>query len=117
MKYIINHRFTSLNNYVNAERTNRHIAAKIKKDETYIGYLSLRGKQPIDCEFPVRLRFTWFIKNNRTDSDNIVFAKKFILDSMVNAKIIPEDNMKYINGFEDIIVIDKHERVEIEVIE
>ena len=117
MKYIIKHRFVSLNAYLNAERSNKYIAAKIKKDETQVAYLSLLGKPKIDCEFPVRLRIIWHVKDNRIDADNKVWAKKFLMDGFVKAKIIPDDSMKYVNGFEDIIVIDKNEYVEIEVLE
>ena len=47
MKYIINHRFVSLNAYIAKERSNRYVAAKIKKDETNIAYYSLIGKPKI----------------------------------------------------------------------
>ena len=63
------------------------------------------------------MRFTWHVKDKRTDADNIVFAKKFILDGFVKAGIIEDDSMKYIIGFIDDIVIDKNEYVEIEVVE
>ena len=115
MIYTINHRFTSLNKYINAERRNRHIAAKIKKDETNIAYVSLIGKQPIDT--PCKLKFTWYIKDKRTDADNICFAKKYILDGMMKAELIENDSLQYITGFTDEFVIDKNERVEIEVYE
>ena len=116
MIYIINHRFTSLNQYINAERSSWKIASAIKKKETRIAHLSLLGKPKIDCEFPIKLRFTWYVKDRKTDLDNIVWAKKGVLDGMIKAGIIPDDSMKYIIGFEDNIIIDKHERVEIEVV-
>ena len=115
MKYIINHRFTSLNAYVNAERSNRYRGAAIKKQETQIAYLTLKGKPKLTT--PCTLRFDWYVKDKKTDADNICFSKKFILDAMIKANIIPDDNLKHIIGFEDNIIIDKHERVEIEAIE
>jgi Holliday junction resolvase RusA-like endonuclease len=115
MIYTINHRFTSLNQYISAERRNRYIAAKIKKEETNIAYTQLLGKPPITT--PCKLKFTWYIKNKRTDADNICFARKFILDGMIKAELIPDDNMKHIIGFTDEFIIDVNERVEIEVYE
>ena len=113
MMYTINHRFTSLNQYILAERTHRHKAAKLKKAESYIAYLSLLNKPHITT--PCRLRFTWYIKDKRTDADNICFAKKYIIDGMVKAGLIENDSLRYIVGFQDEFVIDKNERVEIEV--
>lgn len=117
MKYIIEHKFTSLNVYIAKERSNRYVAAKCKKDETNIAYLSLLGKPKIDCTNGVKLHFRWYIKDKRTDLDNLTFGRKGILDGMVKANIIPDDSLRYIVGFIDDIVIDKHERVEIEAIE
>ena len=113
MIYTINHRFTSLNKYINAERRNRYMAAKIKKDETNIAYLSLLNKPYITT--PCKLKFTWYIKDKRTDADNICFAKKYIIDGMIKAGLIENDSLKYIIGFQDEFIIDKNERVEIEV--
>ena len=115
MKYIIKHRFISLNQYIAKERSNRYVAAKIKKDETNIAYYSLKGKEKI--AIPSKLRFIWHVKDKRTDLDNIAFGKKFILDGFVKAGLIVDDSLKYIYGFVDEIVIDKMEYVEIETIE
>ena len=113
MTYTINHRFTSLNKFINAERSNRYIAAKIKREETSIAHMSLLGKPPITT--PCKLKFTWYIKDKRMDPDNISWSKKAVIDGMVKAKLIPDDGLKYITGFTDEFIIDKHERVEIEI--
>lgn len=115
MTYTIHHRFTTLNDYIKAERTNRYCGAKIKKSETNVARLSVLNKQPISV--PCRLKFTWYVKDKRTDPDNIAFAKKFILDGFVDANILPKDSMKYITGFIDEFEISKQEKVVIEVIE
>jgi hypothetical protein len=111
----IPHRFTSLNEYINAERTNRYMAAKIKKSETKIAADAFRGLQPI--VEPCIVRFTWVVNNKRRDLDNIAFAKKYILDGAVDVGFIQGDNMKYIIGFEDVVQFADDERVEVEFIE
>ena len=111
---IIYHRFTTLNEYVNAERRNKYLGAKIKRDETNIAYYSLKGTPPI--ETPCKLSFTWLVTNKRRDLDNIAFAKKFIIDGMVKAGIIPNDGMKYLIGFQDQFKLSYKEGVTIEVL-
>ena len=111
----IPHRFVSLNDYINAERTNRYMAAKIKKSETQIAADAFKGLQPILV--PCIVRFTWVVPNKRRDLDNIAFAKKYILDGAVDAGFIPGDNMKYIIGFEDVVQFADNERVEVQFIE
>jgi len=111
----IDHKFTTLNKYVNAERTNKYIGAKIKRDETNVAYYSLLNKPKIKT--PCKLKFTWYCENRRSDADNIAFAKKFIIDGMVKAGLIPNDGMKYVIGFQDEFEISDKAGVRIEVIE
>ena len=96
--------FESLNNYINAERTNRYKAAKIKKTMTAIYATAFNGIKPY--EKPITLTFTWFLKNKRRDLDNIAFNQKFIIDGMVLAKVIHDDSMKYVQGLVHRVVID-----------
>ena len=113
--YTIYYKFTTLNKYISAERTNKFKGSSIKKTETAIVKNTLLNKKPFPT--PCRLKFTWLIKNKRTDLDNIAFCKKFILDGIVQAKIIPDDTMKYVIGFVDEFEISNKEGVRIEVIE
>lgn len=117
MKHLlIEGELTALNEFINAERRNRYIAAKIKKDET--GYCQDVAEK-IDLklqetDFPCALIITWYVKNKRKDADNIAFAKKFILDGLVEAGVLPNDNRKYVQGFMDIVKEDR-ERQRIEI--
>ena len=49
------------------------------------------------------------------DCDNVAFAKKYILDGLKEAKIIPDDSRKYVAGLGgDFFEIDKNNpRVEV----
>lgn len=113
---LIEGELTALNEFVNAERRNRYIAAKIKRDET--GYCQDAAEKSDlklqETDFPCALIITWYVKNKRKDADNIAFAKKFILDGLVEAGVLPNDNRKYVQGFTDIVKEDK-ERQRIEI--
>lgn len=95
---------TDLNTYIGAERRNRHIAAKIKADETLRVKL-LAARLPRFTK-PVKLVFTWREKDARKDPDNIIFAKKFILDGLKEAGTIPQDSQKWIKGIAESWIID-----------
>ena len=92
--------FVDLNKYINAERGHFSKAAKIKKDETTRVYYDLIGKMPIN-EYPVKIHFFWRLKNDKIDPDNIAFAKKYILDGMVEARVLQGDGWDRIRGFSD----------------
>ena len=58
------------------------------------------------------------MQNKRKDKDNIAFAKKFILDGMIQAKLIQNDGWKEISGFTDEFHVDKNNpRVEVTIYE
>ena len=112
MKIYIDYAFTHLNEWIAAERANKYKASKIKKEETYIAYLAFRG---VKIQTPCKIKFTWYVKNKRRDLDNLGFSKKYILDGMVKAGAIPNDNLTHIIGLEDSYVIAAKEGVEIEI--
>ena len=107
-KFEINKRLISLNEYTNANRYNKYAGAKQKKDEQ--NFIKICIKQQLGnlkIEKPVIGHFTWIEENKRRDLDNICFAKKFILDSLVELGILKDDNRKMVCGF-----IDKFEYAE-----
>lgn len=95
MQVQIDYRFVSLNDYISAERTNRHIAAKIKKTETEAAQKSASDSLHVRV-YPVDVVFQWFRSDRRTDPDNIAFAQKFIFDGLVLAGVLRDDTWKSI---------------------
>ena len=92
-------RLPSLNEYINACRANRFQGSKMKKQlESEIGIFIARLPE---FEHPVRIHFHWIEENQRRDLDNICFAKKFILDSMVKHGKLMDDNRKNVCDFHD----------------
>lgn len=115
MKITLPGEFCDLNTYINAERRNRFLASKIKKEETErVYYLTIGKKLLPGIEFPLIVEFTLFVKDLRKDADNLQFSAKFWGDGLVMAGVIPDDSRKYIKFWrvKDILVDKNNPRVE-----
>lgn len=97
----IGYLFPSLNDFIAELKKYRLTGQRMKtKLTTGVAWEAKAAKlQPYDG--PVRLTFTWHEAKANRDPDNIVFAKKFILDGLVTAGILKNDTQKYIKGFTD----------------
>ena len=113
MKITIDYKFKSLNNYINECRTNYHIANKTKQIETKLSAMYF-SKIPKITEYPIELIFTWHMKSKVADLDGR-FAKN-VIDGLVKAKKIPDDNVKYINKITHIYKEDKKDYLEVEIL-
>ena len=101
-KFEINKRLIGLNEYTNVNRYNKYAGAKQKKTEQeYIKMCIKKQLGDLKIDKPVIGQFTWIEGNKRRDLDNICFAKKFILDSLVELGILKDDNRKMVCGFRD----------------
>ena len=101
-KFEIDKRLRGLNEYTKSNRTNRYVGAKAKKDEQqYIIWCILGQLGHVKIDKPVIGHFTWIEENKKRDLDNICFAKKFILDALVQAEILQDDNRKIVTNFTD----------------
>ena len=104
MKYIfeINKRLPSFNEYTKKNRANKYAGAEMKKQEEEFIYLAIKNQLGnLKIKNPVKINFLWIEENGKRDLDNISFAKKFILDALVKAKVIENDSRKYVAGFVD----------------
>ena len=103
----------SLNQYINECRKNRYAGANMKRQvENDIGYFI--NKLP-KFEKPIKIKFIWVEENKKRDLDNVCFAKKFILDSMVKAGKLKNDNRNYVIGFIDEFKYDVKSKVILEI--
>lgn len=112
----------TLNKYINAERRNKFIASKLKKELTEYAQTetSKARNKGVKFNYPCKLVFKWHLPNKRIDLDNWAFIKKFILDGMQkSANFMENDNLNYIQGFEDVLIetASKSPHVEVECIE
>lgn len=55
------------------------------------------------------------VRTERRDLDNVCFAKKFILDSMVKAGKLKDDNRNFVKGFRDDFEYGKSSKVILEI--
>lgn len=103
----------SLNTYIRKCRANKYDAGRFKREwEDAIGiYLA---RLPV-FQKPVRIHFHWVEENKRRDLDNVCYAKKHILDAMVKAGKLKDDNRRYVVGFTDSFSYEKEAKVIIDI--
>jgi len=113
----IDGRLPSLNEYINAERSSKYAAATMKKNaENKIAvFITQNRLKPVTR--PVKLFYTWYLRDRRKDLDNIAFAQKFVQDALVFTDILPNDGQKWVVGFSHDFKIDAHEGVSVELYE
>jgi len=123
LKFIIPGRLDGLNEYTKACRGNAFggNAAKKRNQKIVKEAIQQAVKEgrlaPVEV-YPIQLRIQWFEKNRRRDIDNIVFAKKFIQDALVEAGILEDDTQRHINQCHDLVFVDKdNPRIEVELAE
>ena len=106
-------RLPSLNQYTNECRKNKYAGAKMKKEleEDISWYI----KTLPQYERPIKIHFHWIEENKKRDLDNVCFAKKFILDSLVKAGKLKNDNRNFVLGFIDTFEYAKESKVILEI--
>lgn len=113
MKYVIDMKLPSLNDYVKVCRSNKFLAAKYKKDiEDKIGFFLINMPK---YNKPIKIHFNWIEGNKKRDLDNICFSKKFILDAMVKFGKLENDNRNYVYAFTDSFEYGKETKVILEI--
>jgi len=115
-KLIIPSRLDCLNDYIAAERTNRHKGAKMKADNGNIVVVAIRQcLRDVRINKPVFMEYIWVEPNKRRDLDNISsFGRKVIQDSLVQCGVLKGDGWKYVVGFSDRFDVDRdNPRIEI----
>lgn len=103
--YTFTDKLPSLNEYVGANRKNKYAGAKMKKDIESSLCWQIAEQGLVELKPPLRISFKWFEKNRKRDKDNVVFGKKFILDSLQVMNVIGNDNWEWITSFEDTVFL------------
>lgn len=115
--FVIPMRLPGLNEYIDAERTHRQKAAKLKRlvqRDISACILDQLGGAAYDC--PVDIEYTWYEADRRRDKDNIAFAKKFINDALVECGVLPNDGWRNIRTMFDMFDVDAtNPRVEVTI--
>lgn len=108
----------NLNDYIAAERTNRHKGAKMKADNGNIAAVAIRRcLRGARIEKPVFMEYLWVEPNKRRDKDNISsFGRKVIQDALVDTGVLKDDGWKHVAGFSDRFEVDKdNPRIEVRI--
>jgi len=114
MKLTIRGDLPSLNRYVNAERTNKFMGAKIKREATDLVAWQCKSLPVIkgQCDYT----FTWYVKNKRSDPDNIAYGCKYIFDGLQASGKLENDSMKHVRSIGHFYEVDADDpRVEVEI--
>jgi Holliday junction resolvase RusA-like endonuclease len=103
----------SCNNYINANRNNRYLGASMKRKTEELIYYYIKDLPVFDK--PIKINFIWVEENKRRDLDNICFAKKFILDALVKAGKLKDDNRNNVYAFTDTFRYEDTTKVILEI--
>lgn len=88
-KFVIRGKLPGLNEYINAERTNKYKGAQMKRQCESVVMRSARSLGKYRAEGPVYMIYHWYCEDRRRDKDNISsFGRKVIQDALVRAKIL-----------------------------
>lgn len=111
--------YPGLNEYIEAERSNRYKAAGMKKDMQRVMGLCIRSQLGgLRIENPVVTHYAWYEPSRRRDKDNITFARKIIQDALTSCGVLENDGWKNILWFTDAYFVDaKRPRVEMTIVE
>ena len=102
-----------LNEVVNASRANKYKAAKLKKEAEKLIVYSIKAAKIHPMADVSFIEFGWFEPNRKRDPDNIVSARKFIMDALQKAGIIETDGWRLFQAvdllapFNDLLQVDK----------
>lgn len=113
-KLIIPNDLPTMNEIIARNKTHWAKYSKSKKVYTdYIAILARKQLKPVK-KYPVDFCFHWYCPNKRKDKDNIAAGRKYILDGLVSAGIIPGDGWQHVGNFADKFDVDKKKpRIEV----
>lgn len=116
MRIEIPMRLPGLNEIIEANRKNKHKGAQQKKkvERDIAWYINQQATHKVTKPFV--LKITWVEPNRKRDPDNLVSAKKFILDALQNCGVIEGDGWKDVVKFEDEWVVENRYKVIVDII-
>ena len=116
--FTIEGRMPGLNEYTRKERGNKYQGAAMKRRETERAAWAAKAAHVPAFTEPVAVIIEWHEPNRRRDLDNVASAKKFILDGLVRAGVLANDDQRHVIGFTDTFHIDRERpRIVVSIIE
>lgn len=119
IKLVIPGTLPGCNEYINAQRRDRQLGARLKREtEERILWAIRQQLRGVQFDKPVVMHYLWVEKNRKRDKDNIAFARKFVQDALVKAGVLKNDGWREIAGFSDDFAVDENRtRVEVNILE
>ena len=113
MRIFIDYDFPNWNEYIKAERGSKYHANAIKQAEK--NYIAYTVRQKYKGKYPVTLTVRPHFQNKRKDLDN--FRLKGLIDGLVAAGVIVNDNLNCINKIIIEPIYNEEVGVEVEIAE
>ena len=107
----LNYDFLNWNKYINIERTNKYMANNIKQEEK--AYIALTVKERYTGNYPVSLTIRPHYQHRKGDLDN--FRMKGLIDGLVSAGVIENDNLTKIDKITLEPIFDGNTGVDVEI--
>ena len=107
----LDYSFMNWNKYINVERTNKYMANKVKQDEK--AYIVLTTKERYTGDYPVTLTIRPHYQHKKGDLDN--FRMKGLIDGLVSAGVIENDNLTKIDKIILEPIFDEQIGVDVEI--
>ena len=113
-KLVIKGSLAGMNEIIRANRINRYQGGIQKTDYTKLVQYSVLEQTRKRYDGKVYITLTYYEPNNRRDDDNVHAGAKFILDGLVAAKVIVNDNRRYVSLQQNAVLVDRENpRIEI----
>lgn len=88
----------TLNDIIAQARANKFASASTKKQWTDAIAIACHKAKVKPISGTVYLEYVWRVKNFQRDQDNVTSAQKYILDGLVAANVIEQDNLSVIKS-------------------
>lgn len=109
-RLVIHGTLPGLNEYIAIERgrSGKQRANTLKQQtQRIIGAAIAQQLRGVRFARPVTMHYRWVERDRRRDKDNIAFARKFVQDALVRARVLENDGWRHIEGFSDEFAVDK----------
>ena len=115
-RFTIHYRLPSLNEYLNKCKFNKHVAAQFKMLHDRRIYDEVKNQlHDLKITKSVKLDITWIEENKKRDVDNVYSAVKYILDALVKAEVLQNDNAKRVKDISNKIIYADTSEVIVEI--
>lgn len=97
----IDQRLDGLNDIIAANRKHWSAGNKLKEANELIVQWAIKTSHVKPINGPFKMEIFFSEPNEKRDPDNILSAKKFLLDALQQMQIIPNDGQKQVKGFSE----------------